>query len=253
LLPGVRFEATKTEFDTFLVQGSTASNQPLPGTVRIKPTRDYNNFFPGLHARYDFTRDLLVRASFTESLARPTFSQLNPRENRNVTDDAVDNDSISRGRLDLKPTTARNYDVSIERYLGRLGYVSAGVFYKDYKNNVYRFVQTELVNNIPTRVTEPRNARGGKLLGLELAADLSHEGRRSAVPDGSIELPSWTRTDLAARWVQATAYGGTQTWRLGIDNLFDRRAWKEAPTQFGHIYLYPLAPRTLRLSVTAAL
>ena len=70
-----------------------------------------------------------------------------------------------------KPTTARNYDVSIERYLGRLGYVSAGVFYKDYKNNVYRFVQTELVNNIPTRVTEPRNARGGKLLGLELAAD----------------------------------------------------------------------------------
>jgi TonB-dependent receptor len=171
LLPGVRFEATKTEFDTFLVQGSTASNQPLPGTVRIKPTRDADNFFPGLHARYDFPRDLVLRASFTESLSRPTFSQLNPRENRNISDDAVDNDSISRGRLDLKPTTAKNYDVSIERYLGRLGYVSAGVFYKDYKNNVYRFVQTELVNNIPTRVTEPRNARGGKLLGLELAAD----------------------------------------------------------------------------------
>jgi TonB-dependent receptor len=171
LLPGVRFEATKTEFDTFLVQGSTASNQPLPGTVRIKPTRDADNFFPGLHARYDFPRDLVLRAAYTESLSRPTFSQLNPRENRNISDDAVDNDTISRGRLDLRPTTARNYDVSIERYLGRLGYVSAGVFYKDYKNNVYRFVQTDLINNIPTRVTEPRNARGGKLLGLELAAD----------------------------------------------------------------------------------
>lgn len=89
---------------------------------------------------------------------------------------------------------------------------------------------------------------------LELATDVSHEGPRNVLvlPDGSIELPSWTRTDVGLRWRQPTS-AGTLTWRLGIDNVFDRRAWKESPTQFGHVYLYPLDARTLRLSLQATL
>ena len=35
---------------------------------------------------------------------------------------------------------------------------------------------------------------------------------------------------------------------LGVDNIADRRAWQEAPYQFDHAYLYPLAPRSLRIS-----
>lgn len=89
--------------------------------------------------------------------------------------------------------------------------------------------------------------------GLELAADLRHEGRRNVLPDGAVELPSWTRTDLGARWLQPTATLGTLTWRVGIDNVFDRRAWKESPTQFGHVYLYPLEARTLRVSLQTTL
>ena len=33
----------------------------------------------------------------------------------------------------------------------------------------------------------------------------------------------------------------------------NKRHWKESPFQFGHVYLYPGARRTLRLSRTAAL
>jgi iron complex outermembrane recepter protein len=47
--------------------------------------------------------------------------------------------------------------------------------------------------------------------------------------------------------------GVATTWTLGIENLADKRYWRESPTQFGHVYLYPGAPRTLRLSMTAAL
>lgn len=89
--------------------------------------------------------------------------------------------------------------------------------------------------------------------GLELGTDLRHEGRRKVLADGSVELPSWTRTDLLAKWTQATSSFGTLTWRFGIDNLFDRRAWKESPTQFGHVYLYPLEARSVRFSLQAAL
>jgi iron complex outermembrane receptor protein len=33
----------------------------------------------------------------------------------------------------------------------------------------------------------------------------------------------------------------------------DKRYWKESPYQFGHVYLYPGAARTIRLAVQAAL
>jgi iron complex outermembrane receptor protein len=38
-------------------------------------------------------------------------------------------------------------------------------------------------------------------------------------------------------------------WTLAIDNLADRRYWRESPKQYGHYYLYPGAPRTLRVAV----
>ena len=36
--------------------------------------------------------------------------------------------------------------------------------------------------------------------GLELQGQLSHEGKRAVLPDGSIELPAWTRVDAALRY-----------------------------------------------------
>ena len=88
--------------------------------------------------------------------------------------------------------------------------------------------------------------------GLEWQASLSHEGNRPVLPDASITLPAWTRIDTALRYT--TRIGGAQTtWALGVDNLFDKRYWRESPYQFGHVYLYPGAARTLRLSLHAAL
>ena len=84
--------------------------------------------------------------------------------------------------------------------------------------------------------------------GLMLQGRVAHESRRMVLPDNSASIPGYTRVDIAARY--ETRLAGTQwTWRAGIDNLFDQRAWREAPYQFGHAYLFPLAPRTLRLSV----
>ena len=69
-----------------------------------------------------------------------------------------------------------------------------------------------------------------------------------ALPDNSARIPSWTRLDTGLRFERRV--GGVATvWRAGIDNLLDRRAWRESPFQFGHAYLYPLAPRSWRLSV----
>ncbi len=84
---------------------------------------------------------------------------------------------------------------------------------------------------------------------LAVLAFITHEGSRSVLPDNSLKTPGWTRLDVAARYTQRMHSGQTAVWRAGVDNLADTRAWKEAPYQYGHAYLYPLAPRTLSASV----
>jgi iron complex outermembrane recepter protein len=103
--------------------------------------------------------------------------------------------------------------------------------------------------NVPTRSLKLQAAYNvGAVPGLALIGFVTHEGQRMVLPDNSVATPGWTRIDLGARVTQRV---GEQTlvWRLGLDNATDRRAWQEAPYQFGHAYLYPLAPRTAHASL----
>lgn len=86
---------------------------------------------------------------------------------------------------------------------------------------------------------------------VTLVAFASHEGARRIVPGEDLELPGWTRLDLAARW-RVDAAGVPLSLRVGVDNVTDKRAWRESPYQFGHSYLFPLAPRTWRASLSGS-
>lgn len=90
------------------------------------------------------------------------------------------------------------------------------------------------------------------LPGLQAQLGLLHEGSRFATPDNSIPVPAWTVLDAGLRYTQTVA-SQTWIWRAAVDNLANRRAWRESPWQFDHSYLYPLAPRTLRASLEVRL
>lgn len=103
--------------------------------------------------------------------------------------------------------------------------------------------------NVPARTLKLQAAYDvAALPGLNLQAGMSYESRRMVLPDNSATVPGYARVDVGMRYATRLA-GATTTWRAGIDNLLDRRAWRESPYEFSHVYLYPLAPRTLRLSV----
>jgi iron complex outermembrane receptor protein len=87
---------------------------------------------------------------------------------------------------------------------------------------------------------------------LELEGFASHEGERAVLADNSIMLPAWTRLDAALSYSRPWG-GASTTWRLLVDNVTDKRYWRESPYQFGHVYLYPGAPRTLRVIFRAEL
>ena len=89
-----------------------------------------------------------------------------------------------------------------------------------------------------------------QLPGLSVLANMAYEGKREVFPDDSAQIPGWTRFDLGARYTQS-AGATTLVWRAGVDNVFDRRAWREAPYQYDHAYLFPLEPRTFHASLEA--
>lgn len=89
-----------------------------------------------------------------------------------------------------------------------------------------------------------------QLRGLSIQADMAFEGRREVLPDNTAQIPGWTRFDLGARYTQSLA-ATTLVWRAGVDNVFGRRAWREAPYQYDHAYLFPVEPRTFHASVEA--
>jgi iron complex outermembrane receptor protein len=104
--------------------------------------------------------------------------------------------------------------------------------------------------NVPARSLKLQAAYNvAQMPGLALLAFVTHEGDRRVTPYDDITTPSWTRLDIGMRYTQRLA-GKTVVWRAGIDNVTDHRAWQEAPYQFDHAYLYPLAPRTLHASAT---
>ncbi|HEY9067144.1 MAG TPA: TonB-dependent receptor, partial [Burkholderiaceae bacterium] len=107
--------------------------------------------------------------------------------------------------------------------------------------------------NVPARTLKAQVGYDvAALPGLSVRGRVVHESQRQVLPDNSAQIPGWSRVDADARYETRLA-GVTWTWRAGVDNLFDKRAWRESPYQFSHVYLFPLAPRTWRVSVQADL
>jgi len=103
-------------------------------TLRLSGDHSYNYALPSANFRLNLTRELMLRAAVSESLARPEPSLLSPTINYGGAILAPDNLVAKGGNPDLKPYTTRNYDLSLEWYYSRDGYLAASAFRKDLRN-----------------------------------------------------------------------------------------------------------------------
>ncbi len=84
--------------------------------------------------------------------------------------------------------------------------------------------------------------------GLTLTGRVVHTGKQAANDPNTLELPSWTRVDLGARYV--TLVGDKPlTLRFGVDNVANKRYWASAFDAFRPDLLQG-APRTFKLSAS---
>ncbi|HVI47895.1 MAG TPA: TonB-dependent receptor [Chitinophaga sp.] len=158
LIGGFRNEYNKVRFrGNKLTTGSGS-----PKIESLEQDNSYNAFLPMLHLKYNITDNDVVRLAYTRTFARADFSQLNPA----TTQDDV-NRVITRGKADLKPTFASNFDLMAEHYFGGIGMVSVGAFYKKLSNLIYNNQSSETINGLVYTITEPDNLQHAWLAGFE--------------------------------------------------------------------------------------
>lgn len=177
LTVGLRMEKTHLRYggNLWKVPNEDADNYN-DGQGFINPTgnvkNDYTNWLPSVLWKYSPVKDLNLRASFTETLSRPKYSDLVPNISYNTADEEA-----SIGNPELKPVRSFNYDLSAEYYFPSVGLISAGVFFKDLRDvnvdEVWRNTDATNVNgmNIPADylVTRPSNAYDARIFGAEFA------------------------------------------------------------------------------------
>jgi len=108
----------------------------------------YDVWLPNLDLKVDVTDDLVARASFSKTLTRPNFGDIQGGVTINQLV-RVNGGTGTRGNPGLQPFESENIDLSIEYYYGEGSYVSAGYFHKDVKNFIGTAQVTEPLFNLP--------------------------------------------------------------------------------------------------------
>ncbi|KHK92901.1 TonB-dependent receptor [Novosphingobium malaysiense] len=145
----------------------------------------YTDVLPSLNLRYFASNNLQIRFAVSKSIARPSFTQLNPYTSLSFSfnpDGTPSGTGVggrttaftgTAGNPDLKPTRATNYDLSFEYYYGRSNSLTLGLFYKDIKDYIFAgLVEQSYTSNGQTvtfDVTRQTNGSHGTIKGAELA------------------------------------------------------------------------------------
>lgn len=162
ILGGVRVENTS-------FTGTAPRLNSNTGVVTAqRASSDYTNIFPSLHARYTTNDRLIYRGAISRGIARPNFKEIVPRI-VDTTDGAGARVTVNQGNPDVDPVLSTNLDAMVEYYFEPIGLFSAGVFFKDVDDFIFRARSTGTFNGLPATITRPENATGGEIRGFEIA------------------------------------------------------------------------------------
>jgi iron complex outermembrane recepter protein len=182
----------ETDFLPFKIRGNagvrwvqTVQNsrgyQVLAGApVLVNAHNKYNKWLPSLNLTAEFTRNLLLRFSASEVLARPELGNLTPGGTILLTGDR----SLTLGNPQLAPIQAKTIDVSGEWYFAPSSLIAVGYFHKNISTYVQSLQRTVPFDQLglpeslltgsltaPTdifKVSQPVNTPGGPLDGVEV-------------------------------------------------------------------------------------
>jgi TonB-dependent receptor len=131
VIGGARYEEDQGLFDAYNLE-----DERNPATQPVFPvsTTPWNHYWlPQVQAKYNISDWVDVRYSYTQTLARPDYTQLSPHFN--ISADSPRN--IFGGNPKLKPAQAFNQDLMFTFHSNELGLLSVGGFYKEIDHFTY--------------------------------------------------------------------------------------------------------------------
>ena len=149
----------------------------------------YWDVLPNLNLSLRTPADLVVRLALGRQMQRPRLDQMRVAFGYGLDTTTDPNNPTIRGgggNPELRPYRANAADFTVEKYFGNRGYVAAQLFYKQLKNFIYEqevpydYTGLPLAEapggiippGVPGFITQPVNAKGGKIYGFEVAGTL---------------------------------------------------------------------------------
>ncbi|TKB97677.1 TonB-dependent receptor [Pedobacter cryophilus] len=142
IITGLRVEHTQTTSENAVI----ATNRGVATPSTTIASNNYTNFLPSLQLKFTPIKNFITRASYTNTLGRPNYSDLSGATNLNYTELATPGlftGSVTLANPGLKPYLSSNLDLAFEYYIPNGGIVSVGGFYKKIQNQIYRISQVQ--------------------------------------------------------------------------------------------------------------
>ncbi|HTX19051.1 MAG TPA: TonB-dependent receptor, partial [Bacteroidota bacterium] len=138
---GARYENDKSDIIAYHVQQQNNWLQEKAKPDTVYPSNHY--WLPMVQAKFSPFEWGDLRYAYTQTLARPNFTQLSPYENLDQ-----NGQGVSAGNPHLRPAHSFNHDLMITVHNNDIGLVSVGGFYKTIEDFSY-FIQYSLLKNNP--------------------------------------------------------------------------------------------------------
>jgi len=229
---GVRIERTDASYDGFQVNldadGNWLSSQPVSGG------RTYTNVLPSVSLKYSLDPSTNLRAVYGWAVGRPDYGLLAPSL---FLSDVQK--QINAGNPKLKPTKARSYDLLFEHFLGSIGVIAAGGFYKDLTDPIYPGSASIIHGGIYDGFTkiQPVNGPSAKIYGAEVAWQ-EHLHSLPGLLSGLGINANYTYTNSKATFDPSTGRTGTA------------RLQRTTPNEFNLGLTYDMGPLAVRAAAT---
>ncbi len=158
LIPGFRFEHNETEYGGNRTQPLGQWDDPIIYDSVV--TKRVNNFFlPMIHARYNITDGFDIRASYTQTISRPSYNLIIPSWQEVV------GGSLTWNNPNLVPIESTNLDLLFSFYGNKVGLFTLGAFHKSISNFIYN-PTTYITDESQILDEYPDNVRvGGQVFG----------------------------------------------------------------------------------------
>ncbi|WNC73225.1 TonB-dependent receptor [Thalassotalea psychrophila] len=180
IVAGVRYVETTTKSSGYGealldMSGPDATGKYVPvlsaDIEALSVTSEYDHVLPSINANIEVVEDVFIRTAFSESITRPTLTELSPA--LSYGEGKIDSLNASGGNPYLEPYESTNFDLSLEWYFDDASYASAAYYTKDIDNFIDGGNYNETVS-VPSgdfvyNVSGPENLNSTEIDGLEIA------------------------------------------------------------------------------------